>query len=491
MGSRLLPYSWFLALEVQGAGSQALFRESLNLERFGLIPAPASSRNPDALAIGLVKDPVGEPSIGVTCAACHTGSLSIAGQRVIIEGGASMFDFGAFLHEIIAALKASEAPGPKFDRFAKRVGATDPSALRHSMQAKIGGIEGFRADIRRPGPGRLDAFGLMFNRMLGHGLGVASNSPPLSAPVRYPFLWDTAQLDYTGSNGTWPGAKLAGEAGPLARDMAQAAGFFSDFKVESGFSVFGLFQQPPRVTSSVNVSNVRRLEAMLPSLSSPVWPSECLPLADSRTLARGAVIYEEQCSGCHRVLKNPERRQETRQIRSILMALGEVLTDPAAATNDSTRRAKTGLLEGTLNPLTQTKFGPEASARELLIALLTRAGLPARPADLKAFQKAIELNHTPHYKARPLDGIWATAPYLHNGSVPSLADLLNLPEKRPATFLTGSGEFDASHIGLYSDRATGFHFDTSKPGNSNSGHTFGHHIKPHEKKDLIEYLKTL
>jgi hypothetical protein len=105
------------------------------------------------------------------------------------------------------------------------------------------------------------------------------------------------------------------------------------------------------------------------------------------------------------------------------------------------------------------------------------------------------------YKVRPLDGVWATPPYLHNGSVPTLYDLLSPVAERPKTFYTGSRDFDPVKLGLKTDAAPGLTlFDTSKPGNLNIGHEFsdtpgsgviGRFLQPDERSAIIEYLKTL
>jgi len=94
------------------------------------------------------------------------------------------------------------------------------------------------------------------------------------------------------------------------------------------------------------------------------------------------------------------------------------------------------------------------------------------------------------YKARPLNGIWATAPYLHNGSVPTLVALLEPAARRPATFHVGSTEFDPQAVGFVDD--PGFPvFDTSLPGNGNAGHEYASTLSAAEKADLLEYLKSL
>jgi hypothetical protein len=105
------------------------------------------------------------------------------------------------------------------------------------------------------------------------------------------------------------------------------------------------------------------------------------------------------------------------------------------------------------------------------------------------------------YKVRPLNGIWATPPYLHNGSVPNLYALLSPVAERPKTFYLGHRDYDPVNVGYRHDElAGGFEFDTSIRGNHNTGHEFsnekrsgviGRLLGPDERRALIEYLKTL
>ncbi len=106
------------------------------------------------------------------------------------------------------------------------------------------------------------------------------------------------------------------------------------------------------------------------------------------------------------------------------------------------------------------------------------------------------------YKARPLNGIWAVAPYLHNGSVPNLYALLSPQSERPDKFWTGSKQFDPVKVGYdTSELKGGYLFDTANPGNSNKGHEFkdgpkgngviGPALSPDDRWAIIEYLKSL
>jgi hypothetical protein len=114
------------------------------------------------------------------------------------------------------------------------------------------------------------------------------------------------------------------------------------------------------------------------------------------------------------------------------------------------------------------------------------------------------------YRPRPLAGLWATPPFLHNGSVPTLYHLLSPASERPATFLVGSRDFDPNHVGLVlpeNGATNGATFDTSLPGNSNKGHEFntgyvpwtpasppqngliGPLLSPEDRLAIIEHLK--
>ena len=88
-----------------------------------------------------------------------------------------------------------------------------------------------------------------------------------------------------------------------------------------------------------------------------------------------------------------------------------------------------------------------------------------------------------------MDGVWARSPYLHNGSVRTLHELLTPPAERAKTFHRGSQEYDATQMG-YTD-AGAYVLDTSTSGNSNAGHNYGTALTADEKRDLLEYLKTL
>jgi mono/diheme cytochrome c family protein len=101
---------------------------------------------------------------------------------------------------------------------------------------------------------------------------------------------------------------------------------------------------------------------------------------------------------------------------------------------------------------------------------------------------------TAGYVSVPLDGVWLRAPYLHNGSVPTLADLLEPPDVRPKRFWPGYDVYDPAKVGFVSEGAEaeriGTLHDTAEPGNGNAGHLYGIGLPPQIKRALLEYLKT-
>jgi hypothetical protein len=106
------------------------------------------------------------------------------------------------------------------------------------------------------------------------------------------------------------------------------------------------------------------------------------------------------------------------------------------------------------------------------------------------------------YVAPPLDGLWASAPYLHNGSVPTLWHVLH-PDQRPSVWRRVSDEYDRDRMGFTVERLNAVpshvrtlherrhYFDTALPGKSNAGHTFPEELSPAERAAVLEYLKTL
>lgn len=203
----------------------------------------------------------------------------------------------------------------------------------------------------------------------------------------------------------------------------------------------------------------RDIQAYLKSLTPPKYP---FPIDAARS-ARGKVVFEEHCTRCHGTY-GPDGTYPNK-----IVELDVIGTDPARAF---------GLSDRLVAHYNTTWFAEDY------------------PSDLKMVG----------YQAPPLDGIWATAPFLHNGSVPTLVALLKSSE-RPSKFRrppsTDFEYYDPVRVGWKAEEVTGtspsplppfearYLYDTRRFGLGNGGHTFGDGLEDDERLDLIEYIKTL
>ncbi|MGE3471143.1 MAG: cytochrome c [Vicinamibacterales bacterium] len=194
-------------------------------------------------------------------------------------------------------------------------------------------------------------------------------------------------------------------------------------------------------------SSLRRVMDYIGRLPAPAYP---LPI-DGTLAAAGEAIYRAGCATCH-----APGGARTGQV----IPLGEVATDPHRL--------------AMWTPAAATAYNAYGGGHAW---------------QFSRFRK------TEGYTATPLDGIWLTAPYLHNGSVPTLADLLAPDAERPTVFWRGYDVVVAERVGFVSSgpeaERLGTRYDVSEPGNANRGHRYGTTLTTEEKRALVEYLKTL
>jgi mono/diheme cytochrome c family protein len=206
---------------------------------------------------------------------------------------------------------------------------------------------------------------------------------------------------------------------------------------------------------TIDLERLGRIEAWLLDFTPPAYPYAI----DRERAARGAPVYARYCADCH----GASGRDFSGSRVGTVVPIGEIGTDPWR-----------------LNSYTR-----ELAANQNTLY----AGYPWR---FTHFRK------TYGYANFPLDGLWLRAPYLHNGSVPTVRDLLEPSGRRPRTFYRGYDVYDRARMGFVSTtRAEGereyFLFDTSQPGNANTGHegpAYGTTLSPADKDALVEYLKT-
>lgn len=199
---------------------------------------------------------------------------------------------------------------------------------------------------------------------------------------------------------------------------------------------------------TVDLVRLKRIKEWLLVLPSKKYPFQ----VDQVKVASGKALYGQQCASCH---------QPGSPLFGQVTPVAELGTDPHRV--DSF----TDEMVTNMNSL--------------------GAGYPWK---FSHFRK------TNGYVNRPLEGIWARAPYLHNGSVPTLQELLEPMENRRKEFYRGSDLYDQTRLGFVSDVPEEggrklFKYDTGQPGNANTGHLYGTQLSQEEKLAMLEYLKTL
>lgn len=545
-GSRMMPYEWFLALEVSDSEDSFV---RVRLPELGYLANNDTTNNPDKLPVGFVLDKnlqTEKNFIGLNCAACHTNQITYDGTTFQIDGAPTLADMWGMLNGIDDALKATRDNPDKFNRFAEQVlgaSAANPTEIRkleRELKDFLDYWSQFIEDSRVEhlwGRGRLDAFGMIFNRVTSIDLGIPENSVKPDAPVSIPFLWGTSFQDRVQWNGT---AENGNDVERLGRNLGEVLGVFA----HAQFRASAIFEIPrPARTSAQRLHQVR-LENHLKTLWSPQWP-EHLGEIDTEKKTAGETLYQDNCAQCHEIV--PHGLQNT-PVEVAMTLLSEVGTDPKMAMNAALGTASTGdlklLFQGRasvprgemlqklvrlalISPFRDVASGDlleristdDVFAPDEIKAFLRELGLGEREAlalveanqeklasyyeDLRKTIRAVKTGvNTPiaaadapptlKYKAAPLAGIWATAPYLHNGSVPNLYELLLPASERSSSFYVGSRQFDPEKVGFETELSEGSTLlDTSIPGNSNAGHDMYGAFTEVERWHLVEYLKTL
>jgi hypothetical protein len=554
-GSRMMPWSWAQALEQKD--NDQPFLAAAHLARYRVLPLPESpdglpvgfarDKQPDdGLSFSRLRWFSGQGNeeewLGLNCSACHTGEVSYKGVAERIDGGPSLFDFQSFSEAADAAFVATRDDPAKWDRFAAKVlNGRDTPANRAMLKAAFGQLTEWQQKLAhmnetpiRYGYARLDAIGDTFNKLalLAVNQMPAPSARPTpnapDAPVSYPFLWNIYRHDKLQHNGIVEASrKKIGDSyldvGAIGRNTGEVIAVFGDVVVPTQAS--GTLGYP----SSVQVHNLDRLEAVLRHLTPPKWPDR-FGVPKPELVAAGKALYDKNCLSCHTM--NPPGdgifaiHMEPLK-RDAAGAPNHENTDPWMACNAISYTSATGNMAGR-----KAKYfaGPELQRTEPLATVLASMVVGVLAAEWREMADAaldvfLGVEKPPKvvgardvvsddqrraqrldqcyksnsplfaYKARPLDGIWATPPYLHNGSVPTLYDLLLPPDQRPASFNVGTREYDPVKVGYVTTAdAPGNEFPFTARGhaNSNEGHDYGvGALKPEERAALLEYLKTL
>lgn len=401
---------------------------------------------------------LGIDRVFLNCAACHTGLVRDtpdAPARFVVGMPAHRFDilaFQRFFFECAAGPTFSrEFIVPEIERLSGGLGLIDrylvyPVAIA-LMRERLLMLRGrFAFVFAQPpwGPGRVDTF---------NAAKVLFNFPVARLPAHerlgasdFPSIWNQ-------------GKRMQRDDGERMELHWDGNNTHTEERNKS--AAFGTGTTPP----TIDLAAIARVETWLLDLAPPAWP---LPI-DTALAARGAPLYARYCANCHGASGSDFAGSKVGHVTPI----ADIATDPARL---------------------------DSYTRDLAVNQATLyAGYPHR---FRHFRK------TRGYANMPLDGIWLRAPYLHNGAVPTLRDLLEPSTARPRCFVRGNPLIDGVRVGFASaadpaqcDARTGtpgnaadhFLFDTTLPGNGNAGHegqAYGTALPPADKDALVEYLKT-
>jgi hypothetical protein len=242
-----------------------------------------------------------------------------------------------------------------------------------------------------------------------------------------------------------------------ARPSAQWDGSIEDHLHRNLAAEFGVVGSP----TNLNLPNAEATTTFTATMPSPPYPYD----VDDAAAAQGSVLFRQYCASCHH------------DGNATIFPPSTVGTDPNRAiiwTPFSVAALQTVLTAACTDPVA-----------------CEPGGVPLLPSQV--------VQATGGYMALPLSGIWARAPYLHNGSVPTLSALLT--GERPVQFYRGNITYDTVNVGFASTAAvTPFAaiFDTTRSGNSNTGHSSPEFLgpinwarEPAQLHAILEYMKTL
>jgi cytochrome c553 len=306
-GSMIMPLIWMSALKQ--ADGQPFLADSLG--RYGYLPDPNSAT--PGLPVGFTVSSYGPggPSIGMTCSACHTRQIEVAGVAYRADGGPAIADFQSFLADLDEAVQTVRQKPAAFQAFADAVlGPKAPPAERKRLRTELSAWHRpYHTLIQRAlptpawGPSRLDAVSMIFNRLTGLDIGpppsylIPGNIQRADAPVRYPFLWNAAIQDKT----QWPGfADNGSSVLALGRNVGEVIGVFASFKPRKDW--WKLLGIDYLNDNSTDFNGLLALEELIRKIGPPKWPWS----VDASLASQGEAIYGRStsqggCADCHGV----------------------------------------------------------------------------------------------------------------------------------------------------------------------------------------------
>jgi mono/diheme cytochrome c family protein len=428
-----------------------------------------------------------------TCSVCHTGSVRASpdGPRQIVLGmPANTLNFGGvgeFIRlsandwrfrasrimpriEELTALRDREYKGNSdyrpsgfglIDRtIFKLVGI---SMMRDQLLALMGRLSFI--DFNAWGPGRVDTFNPP-KALLGFRMDTAPAHERLGI-ADFPSVWH--QKARKGMWLHWDGNNCSVDERNLSAGFGTGA-----------------------TPATIDRANVLRIADYLWDTAKP--PAVPRERVNAALAGEGEPIYREYCWSCHGGRSSPFRSLGDGSRVGEVTPIAEVRTDTwrLDSYTPELAQAQNTLYAGYPSDAEECREYVESVCKpdqdEAQYRALRNRCYPAR---FSHFRK------TRGYANQPLDGLWLRAPYLHNGSVPTLRALLEPADQRPKVFYIGYDVYDFANVGFVSSGSDaerhGWRLDTSRPGNSNAGHdgsAYGTLLSARQKDALIEYLKT-
>jgi hypothetical protein len=415
------------------------------------------------------------PAVGINCASCHVSRITSTTSETPIQilGTTSDFDVEAFFGSILAATFKTSDPANMKKFLALYLGAKaaafeeawnkqenkiiatmkdDPSGAKEIAPGELHAVPD--ADLQPPFDADTDLASRAHAMLrLFHNIRAVLHVPDLP-PDRLPPASGPGRNDAFGLlsasllNSPQPYAPIkfglvwnvekrpwvhwdGNTRSPIARNLLASLGL--------GAPLYGH-------RADLNFSDVERQTELTEKIRPPRYPFEI----DRARAKAGEKLFATNCAACHSGPENDQR----------LHPVAEIGTDPLRANLFNQKQAD--------------------GFNHFLAKLELKGYEPPKQPGVRTTGK---------YFAPSLSGAWARSPYLHNGSVRTMTELLNAPNDRAKTFHRGSTRFDPEVMGYTDDGV--YIFDTKTPGNSNAGHVYGTKLSPNEKNELIEYLKTL
>jgi hypothetical protein len=344
----------------------------------------------------------------------------------------------------------------------------------------------------------MDAIALIVARVTSVAPDIPQNwSAPL-APTKPPFLWNSPQGSWT----QWRGV----QQDPINRNLTETMGVFMSMDLTAKSPEEGLFD------SNARLKNLEEIEDWLNHLAPPKWPEEVFGKIDRAKAAEGKKLFASHCAECHNSYPytwTDPNKYGKRFLEVGLVPEKYVGTDPMQF-EDVRPYVQTAHLAPYLpGPLKDKALIPGGylyvGLQESILheALSKINQTPEEAVKMHGYRElpVPRPSEVPHYKAAPRDGVWATPPFMHNGSVPNLYEMLIPAAQRTKKFYLGR-DFDPVKVGVDTSGKSGTYLvDTTLIGSSNRGHSFenaplgngviGPLLTEEERWAIVEYLKSI